>query len=117
MTHVLLVEDEERIASFIAKGLQRRGFRVTMAEDGAIALDYLRQQRFDVILLDMGLPTVSGWDVMDELRQQEEKTPVIVMTALATEDNQAKAMALGARAYVQKPFPFVQLLQAVEQHI
>lgn len=116
MAHILLVEDEVRIASFIAKGLQRHGFRVTMAGDGAIALDYLKQQRFDGILLDLGLPRVSGWDVMEELQQQEKTPPVIIITALAVEDNQQKAMSLGARAYVQKPFRFAQLLQAVEQH-
>lgn len=116
MTHILLVEDEERIASFIAKGLQRRGFHVTTAEDGAIALDYLKQQRFDGILLDLGLPRVTGWEVMEQLHQQKETTPIIVVTALAVEDNQEKAISLGARAYVQKPFRFAQLLQAVEQH-
>ncbi|NJR70967.1 MAG: response regulator [Synechococcales cyanobacterium CRU_2_2] len=117
MTHILLVEDEERIAGFIAKGLQRHGFRVTMAEDGAIALDYLKQQSFDGILLDLGLPRVTGWEVMEELHKRKETTPVIVVTALALEDDQAKAISLGARAYVQKPFRFDQLLHAVEQHI
>lgn len=117
MTHILIVEDEERIAGFIAKGLQRRGMTVTLAEDGAIALELLQQQDFDGILLDLGLPRVSGWEVMAELERHPQQTPVVIMTALSNEENAERALSMGAKAYMQKPFRFAELLQILDRHL
>lgn len=106
MTHVLIVEDEERIASFVAKGLKQRGIKATIAHDGVEALERLQYESFDGMVLDLGLPKLDGWEVMTELDRQRSQLPIIIMTALSDEKNCDRALSLGAKAYITNAFPF-----------
>ncbi len=118
MARILIVEDEKRIAQFVAKGLQRQGMVTEIVGDGAEALERLEQERFDGMLLDLGLPTLSGWEVLQRLREKQVNgsqamLPVVVMTAASDERQLEQLLALGARAYLRKPFQFETLLQTL----
>lgn len=111
MKRVLLVEDEERIARFIEKGLLKYGYQLTVVADGQQALAHASRQTYDIILLDLGLPTISGWTVLETWRCQELATPIIVITAFV--DQGDRALALGAKAFMGKPFQFSELLATI----
>lgn len=118
MARILIVEDEERIAQFVAKGLRRQGMATEIVGDGVEALERLEREQFDGMLLDLGLPTLSGWDVLQRLREQQANgnqgmLPVVVMTAASDERQLEQLLELGARAYVRKPFQFDALLQTL----
>ena len=81
MARVLIVEDEERIASFVAKGLRADGHLTTVVADGREGLDHAMSGEFDLMVLDIGLPSLDGFDVLDQLRSQGSRLPVIVLTA------------------------------------
>lgn len=115
MYHVLIVEDERKLAAFVAKGFKKYGFRTTVVADGEQALQATEAQAFDVILLDLGLPVKDGWTVLKTLRDRGDKRPVIIVTALS--DLRQEALAAGANDYVPKPFRFMDLLAAVRAQI
>lgn len=117
MVHILVVEDEARIARFITKGLRQQQMEVTVVADGETALQLLQKQDFDIILLDLGLPGLSGWEVMEQLQQQQSNVPAVIMTALSEISNAERALAMGAIAYLQKPFSFAELLEIIQSHL
>ena len=100
---VLTVEDESRIARYLRSTLQMAGYDVLVASDGIQALDQVRNHNFDLVLLDLGLPHLNGFEVLDHIRQTSD-VPVIVLTALDTEDDKVKALMAGADDYLPKPF-------------
>ena len=79
MTHILIAEDEQRIASFIEKGLSANGFAVTTVADGPSAYDYAATGEFDLMVLDIGLPELDGFEVLRRLRSEGHRVPVIVL--------------------------------------
>ena len=81
MNRILIAEDEERIASFIEKGLRANGFTTTVAADGHQAIALARSGDFDLLILDLGLPGRDGTDVLRELREPDRQTPVVILTA------------------------------------
>src|SRR5690606_22541540 len=81
MSRILIVEDEERIASFLAKGLTAEGFTTTVVADGVTGLDYAVTGEFDLVVLDIGLPGLDGFSVLDRLKVDRPELPVIVLTA------------------------------------
>lgn len=109
MCRILIVEDEARLAAFIEKGLRKNGFTTILAEDGQQAIDLATSQSFTLLLLDLGLPVKDGWSVLRELRQQGQQMPIIVLTALSS-DNRRAVLASGANDYLIKPFRFNDLL-------
>lgn len=117
MAQILIVEDEERLAAFIDKGLKKQGFLTAIAEDGEKALLMVRENPFDLILLDLGLPIVDGWTVLKELRKQDEVRPVIIVTA--RKDEREKVLEMGGTAtdFVTKPFRFSDLLERIQLHL
>jgi DNA-binding response OmpR family regulator len=110
---ILIVEDEERIASFVAKGLKADGHVVTVTGDGADGLDRALSGEFDLMVLDIGLPGLSGYDVLDQLRAQGSRMPVIVLTARDSVTDTVSALEGGADDYMSKPFRFAELLARV----
>ncbi|WP_299491711.1 response regulator transcription factor [Acaryochloris sp. IP29b_bin.137] len=114
MKRVLLVEDEERIARFITKGLLKYGFNLTVVSDGQQALEQVDQDAYDVILLDLGLPLVSGLTVLQTLREQGYSPPIIVITALV--DQEEISLAAGATDFIAKPFSFSELLKTINRN-
>lgn len=113
--NILVIEDEENVASFIKKGLEENGMNVTLAYDGETGLSLLQEQDFNVIVLDVILPQVNGWDVCAKIRKQLHlKTPILMLTALSSTDNLVKGLEQGADDYLAKPFKFQELLARVK---
>ena len=113
--HILVVEDDQRIVSFIQKGLGAEGYATSAAADGNIALEMLRRSGpgFDLVLLDLGLPGLSGEEVLAVLRRHAPRLPVIILTARATVQEKVRGLNLGAIDYVTKPFSFEELLARI----
>ena len=113
--NVLVIEDEKNVASFIKKGLEENGLNVTLAYDGETGLSLLKEQEFSVIVLDVILPQLNGWDVCSKIRTQLRlKTPVLMLTALSSTDNLVKGLEQGADDYLAKPFKFQELLARIK---
>jgi DNA-binding response OmpR family regulator len=113
MNRILIVEDSERIASFIQKGLRAKGFTTTVVGDGASAIDYAAGAEFDMIILDIGLPDRDGFSVLDELRGSGVRTPVIILTARDSVRDTVTGLEGGADDYMTKPFRFEELLARI----
>lgn len=109
MPSILIVEDEQRIASFIAKGLRADGHAVTVVGDGIDGLDHALSGNFDLMVLDIGLPRMDGFEVLDQLRSQGSRMPVIVLTARDSAADTVSALDGGADDYMPKPFRFAEL--------
>jgi DNA-binding response OmpR family regulator len=113
MARILIVEDEPRIASFMAKGLSADGFTTTVASDGVTGLDLALSGDFDLMVLDIGLPRLDGYGVLDGLRSQGSTMPVVVLTARDSVTDTVHALEGGADDYMPKPFRFAELLARV----
>ena len=107
---VLVVEDEERIATALARGLGAEGFAVDVAATGTDGLWYARHEAYDAIVLDIMLPGVNGYAICKTLREEENWTPILMLTAKSGEYDQAEGLDLGADDYLVKPFSYVVLL-------
>ena len=113
MARILIVEDEERIASFVAKGLRAEGHQTAVVGDGESGLDEALSGQFDLLVLDIGLPGMDGFAVLDALRSQGSRLPVIVLTARDSVTDTVSALEGGADDYMPKPFRFAELLARV----
>lgn len=112
MIHVLIVEDEKPISNLIRMSLTKEGFLCTCAYDGAAAADLLEKNTYDLILLDVMLPEVDGFELMEYIRPLE--IPVIFLTAKGGLSDRVKGLRLGAEDYITKPFELMELLARVE---
>lgn len=110
---ILIVEDEERISSFVAKGLKAHGFTPTVVGDGITGLDYAVSGEFDLVVLDIGLPGLDGFGVLARLTAERPDLPVIVLTARDSVADTVAALEGGAADYMAKPFKFDELLARV----
>ncbi len=113
MSRILLAEDEERIASFVEKGLRSAGYAVTVATTGPDALSYTRSGQFDLLILDVGLPGVDGFEVLRRIRANGDDLVVIMLTARSGVEDTVHGLENGANDYVAKPFKFDELLARV----
>jgi two-component system, OmpR family, copper resistance phosphate regulon response regulator CusR len=113
VNRILIAEDEERIASFVEKGLRANGFTTTVAADGDTALDYACTGGFDLVVLDIGLPYRDGFTVLRELREARVTVPVIVLTARDSVGDTVAGLEGGADDWMTKPFRFEELLARV----
>src|SRR3954466_6301563 len=109
---VLIVEDDDAIATPLAKGLEREGLAVDRVETGTDALDLSASASFDVVLLDLGLPDRDGFDVCRELRARSD-VPIIVVTARSEEVDRVVGLELGADDYIVKPFGLRELVARI----
>lgn len=110
---ILIVEDEERISSFVAKGLKAHGFTPTVVSDGVSGLDYAVSGEFDLVVLDIGLPGMDGFTVLERLTEDRPGLPVIVLTARDSVADTVAVLEGGAADYMAKPFKFDELLARV----
>ena len=117
MSNILVIEDSERIASFIVKGLQSHGYQVTHTTNGEDALKLTGAAEFDLVILDIGLPGMDGFAVLEQLRGSGNEVPVIVLTARGSVDNTVASFEGGADDYMSKPFSFEELLARVRRRI
>ncbi len=111
--HILIVEDEAKIASFLAKGLTESGYFCSLAQDGVQALLCLKERHFDLVILDVMLPELDGWQVLRTLRTFT-KVPVLMLTAKDHVLDRVKGLELGADDYLVKPFSYIELLARVK---
>ena len=112
MIRVLIVEDEKPISNLIRMSLTKEGFQCTCAHDGAAAADLLEQNAYDLILLDVMLPEVDGFELMEYIRPME--IPVIFLTAKGSVHDRVKGLRLGAEDYIVKPFDTIELLARID---
>lgn len=113
MNRILIVEDEDRISSFVAKGLRAEGFTPTVVADGITGLDYALTGEFDLMVLDIGLPGLDGFRVLERVSAERPALPVIVLTARDSVTDTVAALEGGAADYMSKPFRFGELLARV----
>jgi two-component system, OmpR family, copper resistance phosphate regulon response regulator CusR len=113
VSSILVVEDEARISTFVEKGLTAAGYATTVVTDGRSALDYLATGSFDLVLLDVGLPGLDGFEVLRRFRAGGATTPVIMLTARTSVDDTVTGLDGGANDYLPKPFKFDELLARI----
>jgi DNA-binding response OmpR family regulator len=113
MTRILIAEDEERIVSFLEKGLRSSGYSTVAAATGPDAVALARDESFDLMILDLGLPGLDGHQVLETVRRRGERMPVIVLTARDGVDDTVRGLEEGADDYMTKPFRFEELLARI----
>ena len=113
MGRILIAEDEPRIASFVEKGLRSAGFTVTTVTDGQSALDEVRTGSHDLLVLDLGLPRLDGFGVLEAIRGEGRPLVVIVLTARTSGRDVVATLEGGADDYLSKPFRFDELLARI----
>ena len=111
---LLLVEDDSKIASFIIKGFKAEGFAVDHAGDGESGLDLALTEPYDAAIVDIMLPKMDGLTLIQQLRGEQIKTPVIVLSARGSVDDRIKGLQTGGDDYLTKPFAFSELLARVQ---
>ena len=112
MLKILVAEDEEAIGILIKKSLIKAGYHCVLATDGVMAADMMMEESFDLVLLDVMLPGIDGYELLDYAKRLG--FPVIFLTALGTTEHKVKGLKMGADDYMAKPFEIVELLARVE---
>lgn len=110
---ILVVEDEDRIAGFLKKGLEEESYAVDIAPDGIAALEWVAGAQYDLILLDVMLPGLTGFEVCQILRQRRVDSPILMLTARDDIDDRVQGLDSGADDYLTKPFAFKELLARI----
>ncbi len=111
---ILVVEDDRTVGQYVLRGLQEQGFQVDLVADGNEALTTASSGTHDLIILDLRLPGMTGYEVLRTLRDRGNATPILVLTAQDAVDFKVQALRAGADDYVTKPFAFEELLARVE---
>jgi DNA-binding response OmpR family regulator len=110
---LLVVEDEKRMADLLRKGLQEEGYAVTVASDGTTAVEMAEANQFELILLDLMLPGMDGFQVAQRLRREGNRVPILMLTARDATTDIVQGLDLGADDYLTKPFSFEVLLARI----
>ena len=111
---ILVVEDDQKIASFIIKGLRAEGFAVDHAADGENGLHLALTEPYDAAIIDIMLPRMDGLKLIENIRREKLKTPVIILSARGEVDDRVKGLQIGADDYLAKPFAFSELLARLQ---
>jgi two-component system OmpR family response regulator len=111
---LLLVEDDDKIAAFIVKGLRAEGFAVDHAVDGENGLHLALTEPYDTAIIDIMLPKLDGLKLIERMRREKVKTPVIILSAKGSVDDRVKGLQTGGDDYLTKPFAFSELLARVQ---
>lgn len=106
---ILVIEDEQRMAEMIKKGLEEQGFQISLAYDGEMGKKLALSQSFDLIIMDLILPKINGLDLCKQIRSVLPDCPIIMLTALGTTDDKVEGFDAGANDYLVKPFDFREL--------
>jgi two-component system, OmpR family, copper resistance phosphate regulon response regulator CusR len=114
---ILVVEDEQRLADLLKKQLEEYGFEVETAFDGYVGKQLIENNKYNLIILDINLPLINGYDLCKEIRRTNNNIPIIMLTAFGTSDNKLAGFDAGADDYVVKPFDFRELLARVNVFI
>ena len=106
---ILVVEDDKPVASFVKEGLESEQYAVDLAWDGEDAESLVGEANFDLVILDLMLPKIDGWEVLIHIRTQKPSLPVLILTGRAEVEDRVKGLDLGADDYLTKPFSFSEL--------
>tara|TARA_B100000586_G_scaffold183097_1_gene134267 strand:- start:56 stop:415 length:360 start_codon:yes stop_codon:yes gene_type:complete len=119
MSKILIVEDNEMNRDMLSRRLERKGYEVVMAEDGQIGVDMSKSESPDLILMDLSLPVMDGWEATSSIKSNDDTKdiPVIVLTAHAMAGDREKALEAGADEYDTKPIDFKRLLGKIKDFI
>ncbi len=112
--NILLVEDEESLAAGLEFNLEAEGYSVARAENGRKALEFLQQSETDLVILDIMLPFLNGFEVLKKIREQSPALPVLLLSARTAQQDKVKGLSMGANDYLTKPFHLEELLLRVE---
>ena len=111
---IFVIEDEKRLADILRAGFEENEFKVDTAYDGYLGRTMVRNNHYDLIILDINLPLVNGYELCKEIRAHDKNIPIIMLTALGTSENKLTGFDVGADDYVVKPFDFKELLARVK---
>ena len=114
---ILVVDDEHGIRTLLSEVLNIAGFQVTMAADGLDALNQIRKNKFDLVLLDVNLPKVDGFAILEKIRASAPTQPIIMISARTEKDDVTHGLRLGADDYIRKPFSVEELVLRVENRL
>lgn len=114
---ILIIEDERDLNNVISKHLRKKGYSTDSAYDGEEGLDFLEFGNYDLIILDVMMPRLDGYQFIEKIREDNNFTPVLMLTAKSLVENKVKALDLGADDYLVKPFDFEELLARVRAMI
>lgn len=114
--HILIVEDEQGIIQFLKQGLEEEGFTISSATDGLQGLNLIKNNSFDLILLDWMLPKMTGLELCKSIRSKDIATPILFLTAKDTIQETIEGLKAGANDYIKKPFSFDELLERIKIH-
>ncbi|GAB4393674.1 MAG: heavy metal response regulator transcription factor [Gammaproteobacteria bacterium] len=107
---ILIVEDEAKTAAYLQKGLSEQGFTVEHVANGTDALHLIQESHYDLVILDVMIPGLNGWEVIQQIREQNKQMPVLFLTARDDVEDRVKGLRLGADDYLVKPFAFSELV-------
>ncbi len=111
---ILVIEDEAKVANFLKKGLQQSGYEIDIAADGEEGYDKIRNDNYDLILLDLMLPKMSGFDLIPLIRKSKPAIPIIAVTARSSVEDRVQGLNLGCDDYLIKPFSLAELLARIQ---
>ncbi len=111
---ILIVEDEKRLADLLKAGLEEQGYLVDIAYDGYIGKSLVIKNNYDLVILDINLPLINGYDLCKDIRAYNNEIPIIMLTAMSSADNKLAGFDVGADDYILKPFDFKELLARVK---
>lgn len=114
---ILIIEDEPKVAGFIKKGLEENNFKADIVLDGLKGLETAQNKKYDLIILDLNLPSLNGQKICTELREKNINTPIIMLTALSSIDDKILGFKNGANDYIIKPFEFRELIARMNVHL
>lgn len=111
---ILLVEDDDALRFIVKDNLEQRNYQVSVAENGEVALNLFKEQKFDLILLDVMLPKIDGFQVAQKIRKTDEQTPIIFLTARSMTEDKITGLTIGGDDYIPKPFSMEELLLKIK---
>jgi two-component system, OmpR family, copper resistance phosphate regulon response regulator CusR len=111
--NILIIEDEQRLADLLKKQLEEYGYNSEIAYDGYVGKQFAETKKYNLIVLDINLPLINGYELCREIRKTNSNTPIIMLTAFGTSDNKIAGFDAGADDYVVKPFEFRELLARI----
>lgn len=111
---ILVVEDEPKVAGLVKKGLEEHGFEVDIAYDGLMGLKMFQQTIYQLLIIDINLPVMNGFDLCKEIRTENNRVPILMLTALSGTDNKVMGFESGADDYLVKPFEFRELVARIK---
>lgn len=114
MIQILVIEDEKRVADLLKIGLEENGYQVIVAYDGEMGWRLFQSNSFQLVISDIVLPKLNGFELCQSIRQADEQIPILMLTALGTADDKLEGFDMGADDYMVKPFDFRELLARVK---